>query len=427
MTADDDRPEDPQESEPLQPEEPEAAAARSALPSPASEPGVKRLVRRRHDRILGGVAGGLADYFKLDPILFRLGFGILTFFALSGVVLYIACWLLIPEEGEDRSVAEAALDRAKESGSREDRSWLWIAVLVVGGLILVSNLGAMGWRSGAWIWGILLIAAGIWLYQQDREAGTVAAPADPGTSGGPTSYPETGPSGGPSPAPATAATRVTAAPVSSGPVVPSEPPSRLGRYTFAVTLVVLGLVAMLDNAGALDVSGSEYAALMLTMVGLGLLVGSVWGRARGLIFWGLVLLPAVFVAGLTNTPVIGGVGERTFVPASITELGEDHRLFAGSITFDLSRMDWGLEPVEIEASVFMGQIEVFVPEGVTVDFRGRAQMGQVQLFDQVREGTDVGLNTIRGTRDGPTLVLDTRVFMGQVVVSSTNTPARGQP
>lgn len=59
---------------------------------------VRRLYRTVDDRMLGGVAGGLADYLKVDPVGIRLLFAALTLFS-GGVFLlvYLAGWMLLPE------------------------------------------------------------------------------------------------------------------------------------------------------------------------------------------------------------------------------------------------------------------------------------------------------------------------------------------
>jgi phage shock protein C len=58
----------------------------------------KRLTRSRSERMIGGVCGGLAEYFNIDPTLVRLAF-VLAFFAVSGGFwLYIIMWVIIPEE-----------------------------------------------------------------------------------------------------------------------------------------------------------------------------------------------------------------------------------------------------------------------------------------------------------------------------------------
>jgi len=58
----------------------------------------KRLFRSRKDRILGGVCGGLGTYFNLDPVLMRLIWVVLFFFAGFGLLAYIVAWIVIPEE-----------------------------------------------------------------------------------------------------------------------------------------------------------------------------------------------------------------------------------------------------------------------------------------------------------------------------------------
>jgi len=58
----------------------------------------KKLYRSRKFRVLGGVAGGLAEYFGLDPILMRVIFVLFTLINGIGVLLYIIFWIIIPEE-----------------------------------------------------------------------------------------------------------------------------------------------------------------------------------------------------------------------------------------------------------------------------------------------------------------------------------------
>jgi phage shock protein PspC (stress-responsive transcriptional regulator) len=69
----------------------------------------ERLHRGGEGRMLAGVAVGLADYFDIDPTLVRVGFVVLSFLGGLAVPLYLAGWLLIPEEGSDSSIAEEML------------------------------------------------------------------------------------------------------------------------------------------------------------------------------------------------------------------------------------------------------------------------------------------------------------------------------
>ena len=69
----------------------------------------RRLYRSRSDRMLGGVAGGLASYLQVDPALTRLAFAALVLAAGSGLLAYIIAWMVIPEEPEGQTPATPAL------------------------------------------------------------------------------------------------------------------------------------------------------------------------------------------------------------------------------------------------------------------------------------------------------------------------------
>lgn len=58
----------------------------------------KKLYRSRKDKMIGGVAGGLGDYFEVDPTLVRILFVVATILGGSGVLAYIILWIVIPEE-----------------------------------------------------------------------------------------------------------------------------------------------------------------------------------------------------------------------------------------------------------------------------------------------------------------------------------------
>lgn len=59
----------------------------------------KRLYRSRNDRMVGGVCGGLGEYFEIDPTLIRLAFVIGLFATASGAFwLYIILLIVVPEE-----------------------------------------------------------------------------------------------------------------------------------------------------------------------------------------------------------------------------------------------------------------------------------------------------------------------------------------
>lgn len=57
----------------------------------------KRLQRSLTDRYIAGVCGGIAETYNVDPTLVRLIFVALALAGMSGVLIYIICWIVIPE------------------------------------------------------------------------------------------------------------------------------------------------------------------------------------------------------------------------------------------------------------------------------------------------------------------------------------------
>jgi phage shock protein C len=55
-----------------------------------------RLQRSRDHKMIGGVCGGLAEYFRVDPTLVRVLLVIVTLFGGAGVILYAVLWVLMP-------------------------------------------------------------------------------------------------------------------------------------------------------------------------------------------------------------------------------------------------------------------------------------------------------------------------------------------
>ena len=72
------------------------------------------LRRSRSDRIIAGVCGGLGESTGVDPMIFRIGFVVLTIFTFgTGMVLYAAAWLLIRDEGAPRTEGERIVGEVK--------------------------------------------------------------------------------------------------------------------------------------------------------------------------------------------------------------------------------------------------------------------------------------------------------------------------
>jgi phage shock protein PspC (stress-responsive transcriptional regulator) len=74
---------------------------------PVSRPPLRRAYQ---GRMLAGVCAGLADYLAVDTTIVRVAFVVFTFLGGAGIPAYLACLLLIPEEGSDQSIAASLLD-----------------------------------------------------------------------------------------------------------------------------------------------------------------------------------------------------------------------------------------------------------------------------------------------------------------------------
>jgi phage shock protein PspC (stress-responsive transcriptional regulator) len=98
------------------------------------QPAAPRPLRRRgDDRVLGGVASGLADYFNVDPLLVRIGFVGLMVFNGLGLGLYLLAWLLVPTDTDNQSVIQRALARGGIGGAA-----LAIGLIVIAAIVLFN-------------------------------------------------------------------------------------------------------------------------------------------------------------------------------------------------------------------------------------------------------------------------------------------------
>jgi len=128
----------------------------------------KRLYRS-NDRILGGVCGGIAEYFGIDPSLVRIAWVILTLAAGSGILLYLLAWLIIPPSPYAASPApggQAATSTSPSySASYPTNSGL-IVVAIIGAIILMAGLMSLAQRFflfpfSAYILPLALVIVGI--------------------------------------------------------------------------------------------------------------------------------------------------------------------------------------------------------------------------------------------------------------------------
>lgn len=84
-----------------------AGSTANSIPRPAD---TTSLCRPADNRMIAGVAAGVARALGVDPVIVRIGFVVLTLLGAFGVVLYLAGWALIPDERSGRSLAADLLD-----------------------------------------------------------------------------------------------------------------------------------------------------------------------------------------------------------------------------------------------------------------------------------------------------------------------------
>jgi phage shock protein PspC (stress-responsive transcriptional regulator) len=141
---------------------------------------IKELHRSRDDRMLAGVCGGLGRYFDLNPVFFRVGFVVLALLGGSGILVYGAAALVIPNDGQRDSIAVEALR------NRRARPWplIGLALVAIASIVLLSH--ASLWPDNDFLWIVVLVAGGmvLWAHTRDLEGGTsaTAAPPPDGTS-----------------------------------------------------------------------------------------------------------------------------------------------------------------------------------------------------------------------------------------------------
>jgi phage shock protein PspC (stress-responsive transcriptional regulator) len=91
-----------------------ATTADAGSATVTDQPEARQLRRSADGKMLGGVAAGVARYLNADVTLVRVIIAALALFTSAGVALYVAAWLLIPEDGEDQSIAAAWIDGRRD-------------------------------------------------------------------------------------------------------------------------------------------------------------------------------------------------------------------------------------------------------------------------------------------------------------------------
>jgi hypothetical protein len=184
------------------------------------------------------------------------------------------------------------------------------------------------------------------------------------------------------------------------------------------TLLAVGLLWLLDAAGVWTASWYVVLSAVLTMIGVALIAGSPTGEHGGLIAIGIILTVLLTGATWADLRFDGGLGDRTFTPASTTELEPVYRVTAGTLTLDLRQIELPPGDTRVEARVGAGDIEVIVPADMAVEVDWRVAAGEVTVFTRQQSGTFLNdSETTAGFADAEQrLILDVIVTAGTIEV-----------
>ncbi|MFI5890649.1 PspC domain-containing protein [Actinoplanes sp. NPDC051513] len=433
-------------------------------PPPPFSPGPsftrEHLVRPRQGRYVAGVCAALARATNTDPVLWRVLVAVLGILSGVGVLLYLIGWLILPAEGDSASPIESLLGKGRSGMAPLSVVLLGAAAVVSFGFIVHDGMRASLLAAAVIVGAVLLIK------RSNGGSSGNTPPAPDATFPPPAGFPppaDVPPTAAftPPPAAAPAAEPVTAplppqppfaqppfAPPATGyrppfaphgpwastppayqppqppqprPPRPPKPPrerSKLGRLTFFAVIMVIGLMAVIDMAGA-SIAVSAYFAAALVTIALGLIVGAWLGRARGLI--ALAILVAIGLGISTGVERWGGeVGNSVYHPRTVAEIADRYDFTAGNATLDLRDVAFTDQQTVTTLTMKFGQLRVLLPPTVDTTTTLSLDTGRAVIFG--KEYTDKSVSNESATdlgtdgAGGGTLKLDLQMDTGNVEV-----------
>jgi len=120
---------------------------------------MKKLERSRENTVIAGVCTGLAEYYNMDPVIFRIAFIIMGLIEGIGIIAYIVCWIAIPQ----RKKGEVAAVTVEGEETPTERSEFYrllpgIALIVIG-LVFFVRVQFL-WFDVFDLWPLALIGLG---------------------------------------------------------------------------------------------------------------------------------------------------------------------------------------------------------------------------------------------------------------------------
>ena len=361
--------------------------------------------RSSDDRVVAGVSAGVARHLNIDPIIVRIGFVALTFIGLSGLVLYLAAWFLLPADDEPRSVAADwfNLDRNEEQVRT-------VGLFVAAVLAVAAIVGDQGWGFG-WIgWWLLPAAFLFWLFvvrprhrREERSADEAIKDLQAAVSKQGTTQEHVD-----------AYTAAKVADVLERKRVRLERrrESRvLRRFTYSLIAIAIAITLIVDRQIGLD--NSTYFAAALVAVALGCLIGTLWGNTGGLVALGVLLTIGLAVSSAVPD---GRIGQQVRDPHTLTGLQPTYQHGIGQFELDLGGFTRPEELVgkTVHVRAGIGQTVVYVPEDVPVRLDAELRGGVINAFGREwemhgpRSRNDNEITTVDGRGRALHLVIDQR-------------------
>ncbi|MBM2813750.1 MAG: phage shock protein PspC [Ignavibacteria bacterium] len=126
----------------------------------------KQLKRTRKNKVIAGVAGGIAEYFDIDPVIVRAIFVITLLGWGFSLLAYIVLWIIVPEKDlEETHVENEEPEQSKDTIRTEKKRNMRLlggVLLIICGLVLLAEK-LLPWFCLDYFWPLVLIAFGIYI------------------------------------------------------------------------------------------------------------------------------------------------------------------------------------------------------------------------------------------------------------------------
>lgn len=400
-----------------------------AGPGPSQQPPRATLHRSRTDRKVAGVAGGLAAYFGIDPIILRIFIVVLSLFGGSGLLIYAAGWLLLPDEGEQRSEVQKLLDR--DGRPHSARSIVVLTLVIIGIVVAIGSIADGHWwlGGGPGIWPLLVvggIATLVWYSKRQPgapQSGPFAAPQAPYVTQPTVPYAAQPPY---VPQPTYQPTVPYAAqppyvPQAQAPwVAPVPKPKRqrsvLGALTLSVAVIAAGVMLPFSLAGVWHVHVVPFLAILLAIIGIGLLVGTFVGRSRGLIAWGVLLSLVVALAAAVPAIDAKGTGDVFWRPTTSAAIpAGGYQWAAGDARLDLTALPPGTGLIRVQLGA--GRVLVTIPADARLVISSHVGVGTTNITgvahqDGIGRRVDETIDPLLAPGVAPSETIELRVEIG---------------